>query len=112
MGNVIVVEATEHMYYSICLADICKELIAEALAFGSAFDKTGDVDDFDRSRHNRARVAHLDKLGEAVVGHGDDTHIGLDGAEGEVGRLGLGIGETIKKCRLADVWQSDYSTLQ
>ena len=33
MGDVIIVEATEHMNNGVCLADVGKEFIAETLAF-------------------------------------------------------------------------------
>ena len=91
MGYIIVVEATQHVDNGICLADIGQKLVAEAFAFASAFDQSGDVDDLHRGRNDASRIAHLDKACQAVVGDGDDSHIRLYGAEGEVGRLRLSV---------------------
>ena len=112
MGYIVVIEAAEHMYYGVGLADIGKEFIAQTLALGGAFHQTGDIHDLDSGRNHRPGVAHLDELGKTVVGHRNDAHIGLYGAERKIGRLGLGIGETVKKCRLAHIGQSHNSTLQ
>ena len=44
------------------------------------------------------------------VGHGDDADVGVDGAEGIVGRLRLaGAGDGVEQRGLADVGQSDDS---
>ena len=47
---------------------------------------------------------------EPRVGHGDDADVGVDGAEGIVGRLRLaGAGDGVEQGGLADVGQSDDS---
>lgn len=52
VGDVVVVEAAEHVDYGIGLADVGQELVAEALALGGTFDQAGDVDDFHRSGYD------------------------------------------------------------
>ena len=47
-----------------------------------------------------------------LVRHGDDTDVGLDGAERDVGGLRLGIRETVEECGLADVGQSYDTALE
>ena len=51
-------------------------------------------------------------LVEALIGHGDDAGVGVDGAEGVVGGLGLGRGEGVEDGALADVGQADDSAIQ
>jgi len=44
------------MHDRVALANIGKELIAKAFAFAGAFDKAGDIDEFDRCRFDRGVV--------------------------------------------------------
>ena len=45
-----IIKATYHVGDGIRLANIRKELVAQALAFGGARDQTGDVDELDDGR--------------------------------------------------------------
>ena len=49
---------------------------------------------------------------QARVGHFDDAHVGLDGAERIVLRRDAGLGERVEERRLADVGQADDAALQ
>ena len=49
---------------------------------------------------------------EPLIGHGDDAGVGVDGAEGIVGRLGLGRGEGVEDGAFADVGQANDSAVQ
>ena len=51
-------------------------------------------------------------LVEALIGHGDDAGVGVDGAEGIVGGLRLGRGEGVEDGGFADVGQADDSAVQ
>ena len=48
-------------------------------------------------------MLHLDQLIETLIWHGDDPDVGLDRAEGEVGRLRLSIRQAVKQSGLTDV---------
>lgn len=96
VSNVVVVEAAEDMQYGVGLADVGQELIAQAFSLGSALDQAGDVDDLDRGRNHGARLAHVDEAVEALVGHGDDAYVGLDGAEGKIGALGFSVAQAVE----------------
>src|SRR5690606_39001513 len=48
---------------------------------------------------------------EALIRHGHYADVGLNGAEGVVGRFGRGGGQGRKDGRLTNVWQSDDSTV-
>ena len=91
MGDVVIVEAAQHMEYGIGLADVGEEFVAEPFAFACPFDESGDVYYLHRGRHHAFGFAHLHKFGQAVIRDGDDTYIGFDGAEREVGALCLGV---------------------
>ena len=80
------------MKYGIGFAYVGEELVAESFTLACAFHKSGDINDFDGGRHHAAGITHLDKLVESLVGHGYYSHIGLDCAEREIGRLSLRIG--------------------
>ena len=67
------------------LADIAQELVAQAFAFGGALYEAGNVHNLHRGGHDAVGVNQFCQLAEALIGHGDNTHVGLDGAEGEVG---------------------------
>ena len=109
MGNIVVVEATQHMQYGIGLADVGEELVAETLTFGGALNKTCYVYNLHCGGYHRARVAHFDKTGEAVVGDSDYAHIGFDCAKRKVCRLRLGVRQTVEKSGFAYVGQSYYA---
>ena len=97
MGHIIVIEATQHMDNGVSLTDVSQELVAQALATAGTLDQTGDINDFDRRGHDARGIHQLGELVETLVGNGDNAHIGLDGAEREVGRLRLGIRQAIKQ---------------
>ena len=89
--HIVVVEAAQHVYDGISLAYVGEELVSQPFALACALDKSGDVHYLDGRRDYPPRMYQLCQLGEALVGHGDDAHIGLDGAEWEVCRLCLGV---------------------
>ncbi len=91
MGHIVIVKAAQHVEYGVSLADIGQKLVAQALALARALHQTGDVDNLHRSGNHRTGIAHLHEFVETVVGHRDHTHIGLNGAERKVGRLGLSV---------------------
>ena len=97
MGHIIVVEATQHMDDGIGLTNVTQEFVSQALTTAGSLHQSGDVDDFDRRGHDARGIHQLGELVETLVGNGDNAHIGLDGAEREVGRLRLGIRQAIKQ---------------
>src|SRR5690606_38349816 len=111
VDNVVVLEAAHHVADRIDLADVGEELVAQPFATGGAGDQPGDVDELHRGRDDLLRV---DDPGERVqprIRHRHDADIGLDGAEGEVGRGDARLGQRIEEGRLADVRQADDAAL-
>lgn len=111
MRDVAVVEAAQHVDDGVRVADVAQELVAQPLALRGALDQTRDVDDLDRRGDHAPGVVDLGQADEPLVGHGDDAHVGFDRAEGEVGRLGLCVGEAVEKRRLAHVGQAHDAAL-
>ena len=97
VSHIIVVKAAQHVNDGISLTDIAQELVAKALATASALHQSSDIDNLDRGGHDASRIHQFGKLIEALVGHRDDTHVRLDGAERKVSRLRLGIRQTIEQ---------------
>ncbi len=88
------------------LTDVGEEFIAQTLAFGCAFYKTGDIHKFDDGGGVFVRVVHFCQNVQTVVGNGDHAHVGLDGAEGIVCRLGAGVGDGVEEGAFANVGQT------
>ena len=113
MGDVVVLETTQHVGDGIALADIAEELVAQPLALRCAAHEAGDIDELQLRRHDLGRFTNSRDLVEPRIGHGDAAGVRLDRAEGVVGRLSrLSGGQRIEQRRLADVWQADNAAIE
>ena len=63
MHDAVVVEAPQHMYDGVALADVGEELVAQALALACAFHEACNIDNVAHSRHDAAWVDEFGKLG-------------------------------------------------
>ena len=106
MHNVGVAEEAHNLADGIRLADVRQELVAQALALASARHQAGDVDELDRGRDDFGGVVDFGQLLQAVVGHGHDADVGLDGGEGVVGCQAALVREGREQRGLADVGQA------
>ena len=111
VSDIVVVKTSEHMQDGIGLADVGQESVPESLAATGAFHQACNVHNFDGGGDNALGMHELGQAVQPLVGHGDDPHIGLDGAERKVGRLCLGVRQTVKQSRLTHVGKSHNSTL-
>ena len=91
-----IVEAADDVADGVGGADVAEELVAEAFALAGAFDEAGDVDELHGGGDEGLGLDECGDLVEALVGHGDDAGVGVDGAEGIVGGLRLGRGEGVE----------------
>ena len=113
MGDVAILEATQHMDDRVGLADIGKKLIAETLALGGASDQTGDVDEADPGRDERSWFGNLGDRVEAWVGNRYFAGIRLNRAERIISRLrGSGPCQRVEEGRFADIRQADNSAFK
>ena len=111
VGHVVVIKASQHVDDGVGLADVAQELVAQALAAAGALDQAGDVDNLDRGGHDARGIHQFGEFVQSLIGHGDDAHVGLDGAERKVGRLRLGIRQAVEQGGFAHVGQPHDSTL-
>ena len=112
VDDVGVVEAADDVDDGVGLADVGKELVAEAFAFAGASDEASDVDEFDDGGLGLLGLDDFCELGEAGVRDFDDADVGLDGAEGVVGSFDAGFGQRVEEGGFADVGQADDAAFQ
>ena len=113
MGDVVILEAAQHMHDGVAFADVGEELVAEALALRRAAHDARDVDEGDARRDDLRRARDGCERVEPRIGHGDVAHVRLDGAERIIRRLRRRrLGERVEEGRLADVRQPDNAHLQ
>src|SRR5690606_9276855 len=107
VDDVRVLEAAHDVADGVDFADVGQELVAQALAAGGAGDQAGDVHELDRGGDHLLRVDDVRQRVQARVRHRHHAHVGLDRAEGEVGRGDARPGQRVEEGRLADVRQAD-----
>ncbi len=107
MDHVRVVEAAHDVDDGVGLADVRQELVAQPLALRRAGDEARDVDELDGRREGLLASGEGREAVQPRVRHADDAHVGLDGAERVVGRLGARVREGVEERGLADVGQTD-----
>ena len=109
MDNIRVLEAADHVDNGVHLPDVGQELVAQSLPLGGALDQPGDVHKLDDGGGHLVGLVHLGQLVQPLVRDGHHAHVGLNGAEGIVGRLCPGVGDGVKEGALAHIGQS-YNT--
>lgn len=107
MEHIRVAKSPHDLHDSISLADVAQKFIAHALALAGAADNAGDIDERNRGRYGFFGVIEIGELGEARVGEGDNTDIGLDGGKRIIGRQNVVLGERIKERGFSDVGEAD-----
>jgi hypothetical protein len=108
--DVIVVEAADDVDDGVALTDVTEELVAEALTLGGTLHQSGDIYDLTRCGHDTSRMDDLSELRQTLVGYGDDTEVGFNRTEGEVGCLCLSARQAVEKRGFADVRQAHDTT--
>ena len=89
MRHVLIVEAAQHVQNGIRFTNVGQELVAQPFALAGPFHQSGNVHNFHGSGHYTVGVHQPGQFVQTVIGHRNHAHIGLDGAEREVGRLGF-----------------------
>ena len=106
MDDLTVPEAADDVDDGIHLPDVGKEFVAQTLALGSALYQPGDIHKLNHGGRDLIGVVHFAQLVQTGVRHRDDADVGLDGAEGIVGRAGRAAGQGVKNGAFADVGQT------
>jgi len=103
MGHVGILEAAHHVYNGIGGADVAQELVAQTFALGSTLHKTCNVHEFNHSRRYFFGVVELRQPIQPLVGHGNHTNVGVDGAECVVVRRHTCVGNGVEQGGLAHI---------
>ena len=109
MDDVRVLKAADDVDDRVDVPDVLQKFVAEALALGGAFDKPRDVDELEGRRGELLGVVHFGQLVKPLVRHRHDPDVGLDGAEGVVGRFRPGVGQGVEKGALPDVGKAHHA---
>ena len=112
VGDVVVVEAADHVHDRIRLADVGEELVAQPFTLCGTLHQARDVHELHHGRHGALGLHDDGQCGEPSIRHLDHADVGLDGAERIIRRLGLGRGQRIEERGLADVREADDAELQ
>ena len=106
MDDIFVLKAADDMDDGVNFTYIGQELVSQAFTLGSPLDQTRDIHEFDHGRGHLFGVIHLAEQPDALVRDRDHTHVGVNGAEGIVGRLCSCFCQRVKQCALADIRQT------
>ncbi len=105
-------EAADDVQCGVGRTNVRKELVAEAFALAGTGDQAGNVDELHGGRHDAVGLDEVDDPVETFVRHGHNADVGLNGAEGIIGRDGLHTGQRAEDGALAHVGQTDNSAVQ
>ena len=110
MDHVVVFKAAHHVDDGVHLADVGQKLVAQAFALAGTSHQAGDIDKLNPGGNDLLATGEFRQLLQPFIGHRHRAHIGLDGAEGEIGSLGLGVGhQGVEQGGLAHIGQSNDS---
>ena len=107
VNDVGIFEVTNNLADSIGVADVCQELIAQALALVCALDQASDVHKFNSCRHDTTRIDNLGQLLEPCVGHVNDAHVRVDGGKRIVCGQATLAGQRGEQRGFTNVWQAN-----
>ena len=111
MGYVAVVEAAQYVYDGICITYVAQKLVAQTFTLRGALYKARNVDNLNSGWNDTFGFVDLGQTHKTLIGYGDDTYVGFDRTEREIGRLRLSVRQAVEKSRFADIGQTDYTAL-
>ena len=107
MNDVGVFEVTNNLTDSVSVADVCQELVAQALALVCTLDQASDVHKLNGCRHDTARIDNLGQLLKPCVGYVNDAHVRVDGGKRIVCGQATLAGQRGEQRRFTNVWQAN-----
>mmetsp|Transcript_34505 Transcript_34505/g.76655 ORF Transcript_34505/g.76655 Transcript_34505/m.76655 type:complete len:390 (-) Transcript_34505:245-1414(-) len=112
VNDVVVLEAAHYLADGVCLADVCEELVAQALTLTGSAHQASNVNKLHSGGHQLLRLGDGAQHLETRVWHRDNALVGLNRTEWKVCGLGLAIlHKRVEQSGLADVWQPDDAGL-
>ena len=113
MGDVGIFKAAHHMGDGVAFPDIGEKLVAQALALGGAAHEARDIHEGETGGDDLLGARDLRQRLEPHIGHRHVAHIGLDGAEGVIGRLRRRrLGQRVEEGGLADIRQANDAAFE
>src|SRR5690606_3809058 len=113
MGDVVVLEAAQHMNYRVHLTNVGEELVAQPFSFGSAAHQPRNIHEGDAGGDDLLGTGHGCNLVQSRIRHCNFARVRLDGAERIVGGLsGRGARKRIEQRRFADIRQADDAAFE
>jgi len=109
MGDVFVLKTADDVDDRIHFPDVGQELVPQSLPSAGALHQARDVDKLEGGGDDPLGLKHLGQTLQPLVGNVHHPHIGIDRAEGIVGRFGSCAGDRIEQGRFADIGQTDDS---
>ena len=107
--DVLVLETAHDVDDGVHLADVREEFIPQPLAVRGALDQPRDVHELDDGGGDLLAVVQGGELVQPLVRHGDDAHVGFDGAEGIVRGFRARVRDRVEQRRFSYVRQAYYA---
>ena len=107
VNDVGVFEVTNNLTDSVSVANVCQELVAQALTLVCALDQASDVHKLNSCRHDATRIDNLGQLLEPCVGYVNNTHVRVDGSKRIVCGQATLAGQRGEQRRFTNVWQAN-----
>ena len=107
VNDVGIFEVTNNLANSIGVADVCQELVTQALALVCALDQASDVHKLNGCWHDTARIDNLGQLLEPCVGHVNNAHVRVDGGKRIVCSQATLAGQRGEQRGFTNVWQAN-----
>ena len=107
VNDVGIFEVTNNLADSVSVANVCQELVAQALTLVCALDQASDVHKLNSCRHNTARINNLCQLLKPCVGHVNNAHVRINGSKRIVCGQTTLAGQRGEQRRFANVWQAN-----
>ena len=112
VGQLLIVEASDHLDQGIGIADVREEFVAHPFALTGAFGESGNIHNLHGGRDHLLRGLEVFQVVEPGIGYIHHAHVGLVGSEGKTGCFHLGVGHTIEQSGFAHVRYPDNPTFQ
>ena len=110
MGYVVILETAQNMYDCICLADVAKKLVAKSFTLTCAFHESGDIHNLTCCGHYSSWMYQFCQFCKSFVRYCNHAHIGFDSTKRKISCLSLCARQTIEKCGLSHIWESNNTT--
>ena len=107
MDDIGIFEVTNNLADSVGVANVCQELVAQALTLVCALNQASDVHKLNGCRHDATGINNLCQLLKPCVGHVNDAHVRVDGGKRIVCSQTTLAGQRGEQRGFTNVWQAN-----